>query len=190
MNTPLHTSTYSIDRAPIYEDDREKKTVWITFSHRRILSALGFVAATLLIVSGSIGGFFGLRTYDRLVFPHKTVHASKASIKDGSRVVKPYFAPAKYRGVSEKASLVMTVWFREGIPLPPLELDSRDYWRWRRERENEDYARAGRGEQGYIRAEVAPHNDWEVVWRGEMQDITLSESTDVKVNVTLSYRIV
>jgi hypothetical protein len=164
------------DRSDCYDEDREKHTAWIAFPYRSVLYVLAILTAIFLVGFITVGGFLGAQAYRRLVFPHQAVHASKATIKDGSRVVKPYYSPAKYGGVTDRATLVMTVWFREGVTLAPPPRGIAEYWDWREERDEEDYSRLGRGEQGYIRPEKGLQNEWEVVWKGDIKDNILQES--------------
>lgn len=129
-----------------------KYSKWVAFPFRRILHALLAVIALIALGFAMYGSFIGFHAYRKLVFPHRAVHASPATVKDGSRVVKPYFAPEVKGGV-QSGTLLVKIWFKDGEKdksLPAFDESRETDWEdmWRRERQIMSMANIG--ETGYV----------------------------------------
>jgi hypothetical protein len=129
-----------------------KYSKWVAFPFRRIVQALLAIIALVALGFAIYGSVIGFHAYRRLVFPHRAVHASLATVKDGSRVVKPYFAP-KAKGGVQNGTLLVRIWFKDGekeMSLPASdesrELDWADMWR----RERLILSMSNIGETGYV----------------------------------------
>jgi hypothetical protein len=173
------TTPPDVDEAPHYDKDSQ----WVVIPYRRIgYIVLAVVLLISLILSG-IESLSGLRAYQRLFFPHRAIHASTSNSKDTSRIVRPYFGPAKNNGV-DNAKLLITVWFREG---KVVELDPSHAQNWRMQYEDSSVAW---GEQGFILAEDGDQNPWEDIWTWEMEGRSIEDSRQQIATVRLPTRVV
>ena len=135
-----------------HSNSHGKYSKWVAFPFRRIVQALLAIVALVALGFATYGSVIGFHAYRKLVFPHRAVHASPATVKDGSRVVKPYFAP-EARGGVQKGTLLVRIWFKDGekdMLLPASdgsrELDWSDMWR----RERLIMSMSNIGETGYV----------------------------------------
>jgi len=149
---PHMTTVHSGSEDWTHSSPHGKYSKWVAFPFRRLVQALLAIIALVALGFGLYGSFIGFHAYRRLVFPHRAVHASPATVKDGSRVVKPYFAP-KAKGGVHNGTLLVKLWFRDGekdLSLPALddsrELDWEDMWR----RERLTRSMGNIGETGYV----------------------------------------
>jgi len=129
-----------------------KYSKWVAFPFRRILHALLAIIALVALGFAVYGSLIGFHAYRKLVFPHRAVHASPATVKDGSRVVKPFFAPGK-KGEVDSGTLLVRIWFKDGekeTPLPVLNESRTSDWedRWRLEQLL--FSMSNIGETGYV----------------------------------------
>jgi hypothetical protein len=180
---PRHSPSHRID-------SHGKHTRWVAVPFRRIL--YGIIGITVLVALGfaTYGSVIGFHAYRRLVFPHAAVHASAATVKDGTRVVRPYFGPTSQEGIP-RASLNVKLWHREGTPLPPLEGDKTSheyhYDMWLREQSGWYYPT---GEQGYVQKETGDNKEWEEIWSGSLADFDIETTVKATKQVTLPGHIV
>jgi hypothetical protein len=97
-----------------------------------LLAVIALAALSFAIYGSTVG----VNAYRRLAFPHRAVHASAATVKDGSRVVRPYFAPQAKGGI-HNGTLLVRIWFGQVADREPLfyNPESHDYWTavWQRE---------------------------------------------------------
>lgn len=164
-----------------------KYSKWVAFPFRRMLHVLLGIIALVILALATWGSLVGFHAYRRLVFPHRAVHASSATARDGSRVVSPYFAPTSKGGVSS-GILLVRIWFQDG-GIVPAHNGSRDVdWRylWRQERQLESMSSIG--ETGYIDDTVAGlegQGTWVEQFTTELPIGNIERTQDMVSHVTL-----
>ena len=129
-----------------------KYSKWVAFPFRRLLQGLLAIIALVALGFAIYGSVIGFHAYRKLVFPHRAVHASPATVRDGSRVVKPYFAP-KAKGGVQNGTLLVKIWFKEGekdMPRPAFNESRGSDWEdlWRQEQQLTSMSEIG--ETGYV----------------------------------------
>jgi hypothetical protein len=168
-----------------------KYSQWVAFPFRRIIHVLLAVAALVALGLVSYGSFVGFHAYRRLVFPHRAVHASPATIRDGSRVVKPYFAPKTKDGV-HNGTLLVRIWFKEEeenhLPMPTYDDANDKYYEdiWRQERQL--VSMDSIGETGYIDdtlAGVGGQTKWIEQFATEIPITDIERTENMVAHVTL-----
>ncbi|WRT67365.1 uncharacterized protein IL334_004336 [Kwoniella shivajii] len=167
-----------------------KHTKWMEIPFRRIAHILLAIITLAVIILTVLGSLLGYHKYRRIAFPHRQVHASPATAKDGSRVVKPYFAP-KDKGGVETGCLVMKIWFREGIAYEEiLDPASNDYWIKQQLLMDQISGRRLTGEQGFVGPELGKQGSWEEVWTGSMDDLGIEEKRTTTSRVVLPGKVI
>jgi hypothetical protein len=176
-----------------------KYSKWVTFSFRRLVQALLAIIALVALGFAIYGSVIGFHAYRKLVFPHRAVHASPATVKDGSRVVKPYFAP-EARGGVQKGTLLIRIWFKEAESQPPrpAKLESDDpnwedlsdnpHWEdlWRQEGQLRSMSSIG--ETGYVEdtlVDYGKNTSWTEQFATEISINDIERVEDKVVRVTL-----
>jgi hypothetical protein len=135
-----------------HSNSHGKYSKWVAFPFRRIVQALLAIVALVALGFAIYGSVIGFHAYRKLVFPHRAVHASPATVRDGSRVVKPYFAPTAKGGV-QSGTLLMRIWFKDGekdMPRPAFNESRGSDWEdlWRQEQQL--VSMSSIGETGYV----------------------------------------
>jgi hypothetical protein len=168
-----------------------KHTKWVAIPFRKLAYLLLAVLLTIACIASAVGSVFGLRAYHRLFFPHRAVFASKSTSKDPSRIVRPYFGPARSGGKTANPSLSVTVWFREGkkVEIPPFDPTKDDYWEWSNKLYEKENRMRAPGEQGYLFPEEG-ENEWESLWSKNTGDIVTAGSRGIYANIKLPGRVV
>lgn len=176
-----------------------KYSKWVAFPFRRIVQALLAIIALVALGFAIYGSVIGFHAYRKLVFPHRAVHASPATVKDGSRVVRPYFAP-KAKGGVQNGTLLVKIWFKEAEsqPPPPAKLESDDpnfedlsdnpYWEdlWRQEGQLRSMSSIG--ETGYVEDTLVGYGkntSWTEQFATEIPINDIERVEDKVVRVTL-----
>ncbi|WWC70034.1 uncharacterized protein I206_103978 [Kwoniella pini CBS 10737] len=172
------------------KNDHGKHTKWIQFPFRRILQVILAIVVVVILISSIVGSVIGIKSYHRLTFPHKAVHASSTKLTDPSKIVKPYF---EEHGGDNK--LVVKIWHREGShhPQPSIPPEGYSDLHWRIENEWYDEQRRVRfgGEQGFIKIDDIPQHDWQEIWSLDINNIVISGNRrNVKAEVTLPGAII
>ncbi|WWC90909.1 uncharacterized protein L201_005847 [Kwoniella dendrophila CBS 6074] len=209
----LETSGYPSNRQQ-QNRDHGKHTKWFKFNFRLVFNIILGLISLVILISISIGSVVGYKKYHKLVFPHRKVHANKASLKDGSKfdLVKPFFSNTNSKngddGGLPEGDLIIKLWFREGILLEwsnpnkvkPEFYDNYDMSIYRQWYEENDLIRSS-GEQGYIKLpeksdpetvteEFQKQNDWKEIWSMTLSNLDIEQKNNVKAKVNLPGEIV
>jgi hypothetical protein len=166
-----------------------KYSKWVAFPYRQTVYALLGVLALVALGLSTYGSVLGFNAYRRLVFPHRAVHASSATARDGTRVVTPYFAPsAKGKAGVSSGILQVRIWFREPIiesPLPVNYTQTEDYWII----EQQYQSMSSIGETGYVSSDLkeedASQSDWIEAFATEIEIGDIERTEHKKVQVKL-----
>lgn len=200
MSLPVHSNSVPYARDPLLSslDDLEgagdasdphfsRRSLhldnegWVKIPYSLVLKCILALAGLVLLVFAGIASLRGLKSYNDLAHPHRAIHASAASAKDGANVVRPFFSPDK----NAEVKLAVSVWFREGTP---LQLPKSDEQRWMYS--YNDIWRKEVGEQGFVRPELGEQNDWEQVWSREVMQGHVRSTRRDDVQIKLPGRIV
>jgi len=149
---PRVTSNHSGSEDWTQTSPHGKYSKWVAFPFRRLVQALLAIIALVALGFAIYGSVIGFHAYRKLVFPHRAVHASPATVKDGSRVVKPYFAP-EARGGVQKGALLVRIWFKEGekdMPRPALNESRGSDWEDLWLQEQQLMSMSSIGEKGFV----------------------------------------
>jgi len=171
-----------------------KYSKWVAFPFRRILHALLAVIALVVVGLVAYGSFVGFHAYRRLVFPHRAVHASAATARDGSRVVKPYFTPKGKGGVHE-GTLLMKIWFQDQesqIPLPYPNGSNDAYWEYEWRQGRQLALMNSIGETGFVDGSLVGmegQSDWTEQFSVELPIRDVERTVNSVAHVTLPGRI-
>jgi len=173
-----------------HSNSHGKYSKWVAFPFRRIVQALLAIVALVALGFAIYGSVIGFHAYNKLVFPHRAVHASPATVKDGSRVVKPYFAP-KAKGGVQSGTLLVKIWFKDGekdMSLPAFDVSRETDWEdmWRRERQIMSMGNIG--ETGYVDDTLVGtegQGSWMEQFATEIMIKDIERTEDVVARVTL-----
>ncbi|GAA6044340.1 hypothetical protein JCM8097_004576 [Rhodosporidiobolus ruineniae] len=212
MELPLRRSSARI-AVPTSDDDPRSSpaahTRWLRIPYKEAAYVLSGAGALVILVVGVFFAVRGIAFLLAVTAPHRSLHAAKADARDGSRVVRPFFAPVKKGGV-EAVSVGVSVFFREGVlPDMPDEDEVHAFagrhatYGWGHINLREDERFRTSGEDGFVRnmTEANPRwggiminetrkNPWEEVWKKEMLVGSLQKTKQEEVEITLPGRIV
>ena len=172
-----------------------KYSKWVAFPYKQTIYGLLAVVALVVLGLSTWGSVVGFNAYRKLVFPHRAVHASSATARDGSRVVTPYFAPSSKskdgEGVSS-GTLQIRIWFREPLgetTMPVNYTQTEDYW----SNEQQYQSASSIGETGYVSSDLQEEDknqsDWIEAFSTEVEIGDIERTHNRVARVTLPGQI-